>query len=120
DYSYFLGRRSELDTENRWHYKEVAWQAFHRYGATDAVTVGAGGEGNPDFTTAGAGLTLRSDRLGLFSLDLLANHNRLARTVAGGWSGRYSYLAPEGSVSLGYQRFEDGFRTFLTSPTNPF
>lgn len=120
DYNYFFGRRSELDRENRWQYKEMAWQAFHRYGATDALTVGAGGEGSPDFTTAGAGLTLRSDRLGLVSLDLLANRNRVAHTVASGWSARYSYLTPRGSVTLGHQHFGDGFRTFLTAERNPF
>ncbi|MDE2606270.1 MAG: fimbrial biogenesis outer membrane usher protein [Burkholderiales bacterium] len=120
EYNYFVGRRSELGLDNAWHYKEMAWQGYHRYGVTDSLTVGAGGEGNPDFTTLGGGITLRSDRLGLVSLDLIANHDRVARTTAGGWATRYSYITPHWSMQLGRRQFEPGFRTFLTSPTNPF
>lgn len=120
EYNYFVGRRSELGPDNAWQYKEMAWQGFHRYGLTDSLTVGAGGEGNADFSTLGGGATLRSDRLGLVSLDLIANHDRAAGTTATGWSARYSYLTPHWSFRAGRRQFEPGFRTFLTSPTNPF
>jgi outer membrane usher protein len=32
DYSYFVGKRSELGADNAWHYREFAWQGYHRYG----------------------------------------------------------------------------------------
>jgi outer membrane usher protein len=120
EYNYFVGRRSELGADNGWHYKEMAWQGYHRYGVTDSLTVGAGGEGNPDFSTLGGGITLRSDRLGIASLDLLANHDRNAGSTARGWSARYTYITPLWTAYLAQSRYDPGFRTFLTSPTNPF
>jgi outer membrane usher protein len=120
DYGYFLGRRSELGSDNGIRYLETAWQGFHRYGATDHLTVSGGGEGNPDFANLGAGITLRSDRLGLLSLDLLASHDRSRDSTARGWSARYTYVAPAGAVVLGRREFEDGFRTFTTSALLPF
>lgn len=120
EYNYFVGRRSELGPDNAWHYEEMAWQGFHRYGVTDSLTIGAGGEGNADFTTLGGGVTLRSDLLGLASLDLIGNHDRAAGTTATGWSARYSYVTPHWSFRVGRREFEPGFRTFLTSPINPY
>ncbi|GAB3776944.1 fimbria/pilus outer membrane usher protein [Ramlibacter monticola] len=120
EYNYFVGRRSELGADNAWHYREMAWQGFHRYGVTDSVTVGAGGEGNGDFSTLGGGLTLRSDMLGIVSLDLLANRDHETHSTAGGWSARYSYLTPRWSFQAGRREFGTGFRTFLTSDTSPF
>jgi outer membrane usher protein len=120
DYGYFVGRRSELAADNHWHYAEAAWQGFHRYGLTDSLTVSGGGEGSPEFTNAGAGLTLRSDRLGLLSVDLLGSHDRQRGTTARGWSGRYTWQSPFGSFIAGRRQFDDGFRTFTTSPTLPF
>ncbi|WBY03763.1 fimbria/pilus outer membrane usher protein [Ramlibacter tataouinensis] len=111
DYSYFIGRRSELGPDFRWRYREGAWQAFHRYGATDSLTVSAGGEGSPDFTTAGVGATLRSDHAGLLSLDLLGQRQR-SGGAAGGWSARYAYQTPRFSTLLGVRQFEPNFRSF--------
>lgn len=120
EYSYFAGRRSELGPQGEWRYREAAWQASHRYGATDHLTVSAGGEGSPEFATVGAGVTLRSDTLGLFSLELLANRRRGADRLAHGWAARYSRVGPGASFVFGHRRFDDGFRTFLTRPDNPF
>lgn len=120
EYSYFVGKRSELGPSNEWRYKEEAWQGYHRYGVNDMVTVGAGGEGSPDFANAGAGITLRSDRLGLVSLDLLASHDRVRSTSARGWSARYTYPAPNGSFVLAHRQFQQGFRSFTTTDDLPF
>lgn len=120
DYRYFIGRRSELVFGNRWRYRENAWQGWHRYGLTDALTVSAGGEGSPEFANGGAGLTLRSDRLGLLSMDLLASHDRARAGTRRGWAGRYTYVATGGSLVVGRRQFEDGFRSFLTSGSQPF
>jgi len=120
DYSYFVGKRSELAADGHFRYREPAWQGFHRYGVSDALTVSGGGEGNENFTNLGAGITLRSDRFGLFSADLLGSHTRGRDRTAAGWSARYTYLSPEGSVVLARRQFEDGFRTFATSAELPF
>jgi outer membrane usher protein len=119
DYSYFLGKRSELGVDNAWHYRELAWQGFHRYGVNDHLTVAAGGEGNRDFTNAGAGITLRSDTLGLLSLDLLGSRDRQAGTTAPGWSARYTYATPLGSLVLGKRHFGGGFRSFISGALAP-
>lgn len=119
EYSYFIGRRSELGADDRWHYREGAWQAFHRYGASNSLTVEAGGEGSSDFTSGGFGASLRNDVLGLLSLDLLGSLDRGASRRANGWSALYSYSTPNSSVFLGRRRYGDGFRTFANKPENP-
>lgn len=120
DYSYFIGRRSELGADNGFAYKEAAWQGFHRYGLTDWLTVSAGGEGNRDFANAGAGLTLRSDRLGLASLEALTSNDLHKRRTARGWAARYAYYLPSASILLGHRRFDRGFRTFTTTDQAPY
>jgi outer membrane usher protein len=120
EYSYFVGKRSELRGDHSWHYLDAAWQGFHRYGVSDQVTVSGGGEGSGDFANGGAGLTLRNDLLGLFSADLLGSHDRQRGTTAAGWSARYTYISPNGALVVGRRQFEQGFRTFTTGPTLPF
>lgn len=120
EYSYFVGKRTVLDTYNEWRYLEPAWQGYHRYGLTDALTIGGGGEGNKDFTNVGGGITLRSDTLGLVSLDLLASRDHRLDTLAPGWSARYSYVVPKGSFQVGRREFGEGYRSFLTTSTLPF
>lgn len=118
EYSYFIGRRSELGADDRWRYREGAWQALHRYGATDYLTVQAGGEGSREFASGGIGATLRNNVLGLLSLDLLASSDRAASRQAQGWSARYTYLTANGSLFAGRRHYAAGFRTFATTPGN--
>lgn len=121
EYSYFAGKRSVLRPDFNWHYAEPAWQAFHRFGATDWLTVGAGGEGSTEFTSGGAGLDLRLDRVGLVSFQALASRDRQGGgSTAGGWAASYSYLVPNASIQVGRRHFGDGYRTFGTSAAAPY
>lgn len=120
EYNYFAGKRSDLSTTNTLLYRENAWQAYHRYGLSDDLTVSAGGEGNADFHNIGAGITLRSDRAGLLAVDLMRHNDRAAGTSASGWSARYTYQSPLGSVVLGRRAFGDAFHSFTTTLENPF
>ncbi|HET8745747.1 MAG TPA: fimbria/pilus outer membrane usher protein [Ramlibacter sp.] len=120
EYSYFVGKRSELDSAGQLQYREPAWQGYHRYGLTDRLTVAAGGEGNRDFHNLGGGITLRSDRLGLLSLDLLSSVTHGGGPHAAGWSARYTYDSRFGSLVFGRRRFESGFRSFGDPATVPF
>lgn len=120
EYSYFAGRRSVLDRDGSWRYAEAAWQGFHRYGVNDHLTVGAGGEGSAAFTNAGAGIALRSDSLGVTSVELLASRDRRLGARASGHSVRHTYALPEGSVFLGRRVFDAGFRSFSTTDVSPF
>ena len=120
EFSYFGGKRSALTSSNARQYLEPAWQAYHRYGATDWLTVSAGGEGSTDFTTAGAGAALRDDRLGLIAAEALTSASRDDTRRANGWSARYTYQLPRLSFLLGRRQYEEGFRTFGTSAFSPF
>jgi outer membrane usher protein len=116
EYSYFAGRRSTLGADDRWHYGERVAQGYHRIGATDHVTLEGSAEGTSEFTSGGGGLTLRSDRLGLVSLALLASNDRAVRRSASGWSARYTYLSPWGSFAVGRREQDPAFRTLATTP----
>ncbi|HYD75655.1 MAG TPA: fimbria/pilus outer membrane usher protein [Ramlibacter sp.] len=112
EYSYFLGRRSEIGSDLQLRYREAAWQGFHRYGVTDWLTASGTAEGNRDFTAASAGATLRADRLGLISADLLYSTDRINERTALGWGARYTWEGPTLGLFLGHRRFGDGFRTY--------
>lgn len=120
EFSYFGGRRSELGADDNWHYREPAWQAFHRFGATDSVTLAAGGEGSRDFSNAGGGITLRLDRIGLVALEALASHDRSTGHTAPGAAARYTYLSPWATFVLGRRQFAPGSRSFATGVLSPF
>ena len=119
EFSYFAGRRSELAADERLHYRDGAWQAYHRYGASDEITVEAGAEGGSDFANGGLGATLRSDRLGLLSLNLLGSLDRERSIRASGWAARYTYTTPNTSLFLGRRQYGEGFRTLASTPENP-
>ncbi|WP_427913849.1 fimbria/pilus outer membrane usher protein [Ramlibacter sp. MMS24-I3-19] len=120
DYAYFVGKRSELGTRNQWQYKEAAAQAFHRYGLNDRVTIGVGGEANADFASIGSGATLRTETLGLFSLDRLANRDRVEGRTRTGWSGRYTFQTPLFTAIGGLRVFDRQFRSFSTASDAAF
>lgn len=115
EYSYFVGRRSELDPSEQWRYREGAWQGFHRYGATDSLTLEAGGEGTLAFASGGGGATLRSNLFGLLSLDLLGSVDHISSRRAKGWAARYTYLAPNLSLFLGRRYYGAGFLTLASA-----
>lgn len=112
EYSYFLGRRSEVGADLQLRYRELAWQGFHRYGVTDWLTAAGTAEGNRDFTAGSVGATLRADRLGLVSADLLYSTDRSTDRNALGWGARYTWEGPTMGMFLGHRRFGDGFRTY--------
>ncbi|HEX7888042.1 MAG TPA: fimbria/pilus outer membrane usher protein [Ramlibacter sp.] len=118
EYSYFLGKRSELGFDDRWRYREQAWQGFHRYGVSDHLTLEAGAEGNPDFASGGAGVTLRSDLAGLLSVGALGSVDRVKDRTAQGWSTRYTYIAPRATFYATRRRLDPGFRTFASASTS--
>jgi outer membrane usher protein len=117
EYNYFAGKRSELTPDTSFQYRENAWQAFHRYGATDDLTVGAGGEGSADFYNVGAGITLRNDRAGLLGVDLLRHSDTTTGKHASGWSARYTYQSPVGTLLLARRGFGQDYHSFPTSTT---
>lgn len=120
EFSYFAGRRSNLDAGNNIRYIEPGWQGFHRYGASESLTVSAGGEGGRDFTNGGVGAAYRSDLAGLFAAEALASHDQQTGTSAQGWAGRYTYQLLTSSLQLSRRLYGNGFRSFGTTETAPF
>ncbi|TFZ08511.1 fimbria/pilus outer membrane usher protein [Ramlibacter humi] len=120
EFSYFAGKRSGIGADGQIRYGEPAWQGFHRYGATDHVTIAAGGEGNRDFTNAGVGAAVRADGVGLVAGEVLASQDHERHTRSLGWAGRYTYQLPESSLAVSRRRFAAGFRSFATSALSPF
>jgi outer membrane usher protein len=120
EFSYFAGRRSNLDAASDIRYIEPGWQGFHRYGLTDSVTLSAGGEGGRDFTNGGVGAAYRSDLTGVYAGEVLASHDHETGATARGWAGRYTYQLLGSSIQLARRHYDDGFRTFGTTPFSPF
>lgn len=115
EYSYFAGRRSVLDRNDRWRYVENVAQGYHRYGLDDSITLEGSAEGSADIAAASAGLSLRSDNAGLISL---AAHTSLDRALARrghGWSGRYTYLGPSGALIIGRRQFTPDYRNLAST-----
>ncbi len=93
DFSYSVGSiRRNITTESA-DYGETAFSAYHRFGINDALTLGAQAEGARGFAGIGPSLVLRSDRLGVLSVEAIASHNRE--------NGENGYTA---SVAYAYQR----------------
>jgi outer membrane usher protein len=112
EFSYFAGRRSRFAADESRQYLEPAWQAFHRYGATDDLTVQAGGEGSDRFATLGIGATARHQRWGVFGLDLLGSTDRAGGRSGHALAGRYTYLTPAIVANLSHRLQSTGFTTF--------
>lgn len=110
DFQYGAGslRRTLLDGSTE--YGTAAFTAFHRYGVSDFLTIGAQAEGSRDVVDGGPTLTLRSDNLGVLSLGLLASHDR--ETSRSGVAGAlaYSYQRGAFTASLATRRADRAFR----------
>ncbi|HYF19408.1 MAG TPA: fimbria/pilus outer membrane usher protein, partial [Ramlibacter sp.] len=111
EFSYFVGRRARFAADETREYPEPAWQAFHRYGLTDDVTVQAGGEGSDAFATMGIGATARHQRWGVFGLDVLVSTTDGSGRGAA-LAGRYSYLTPTITANLSHRLQSAEFTTF--------
>jgi outer membrane usher protein len=115
EYSYFAGRRSVLDADDRWRYVQNVAQGYHRYGLNDSITLEGSAEGSEDVAAGTAGISLRSDNAGLISV---AGHTSLDRALARrghGWSGRYTYLGPSGAFIIGRRQFTPDFRNLAST-----
>lgn len=119
EYGYFVGRRAAITSDESRSYQGRMWQGYHRYGASDALTLQAGGEGDASLRTLGVGATLRSDRFGLLALDLSSSSDLLSGRRASGVAARYTYIAPNATLFASQRRYDEGYRTLATTPASP-
>jgi outer membrane usher protein FimD/PapC len=70
EYSYNLGFRREDFGEESNRYGPLAFSAFHNYGASDSLTVGARAEGDKEFANLGPQASYRATRAGQFTVTL--------------------------------------------------
>lgn len=109
DYSYNAGlQRQQLGVlSNR--YGGWGVSAFHRYGWSDALTLGARGEAERGRFNAGPFGVLRSDRWGVVSAGV-----SLGRNPGGsGWAGlgRYSFQARNVNLQFAVRRYSREYET---------
>lgn len=108
EYSYDLGfvRRDFGLFSNR--YGGLAASAFHRYGVSDALTVGLRGEAAGGRFNLGPQATLRLDRLGTVSAGLAASRDRGAGS---GTAIQFNYNYQERALNarLFARRFSEGY-----------
>ena len=107
EYSYSLGKiRSNAGQPND-SYDQTAFSAFHRFGYSDALTLGARAEAAQDLGNAGLEATWRSDQIGVLAGGVSGSNYQ-------GQSGdatmlSYSYRQPTYAFSTIARRFSTGY-----------
>lgn len=115
EYSYNLGWVRERYGEESNAYGRPAVSAFHRYGLTDALTLGLAGEASGGVVSVGPTLSLVAGALGTFSLAYAAGRMDgeagSAAVVAHEYQGRYL------TTHLRYKRIFAAYRTISDTAT---
>ncbi|MEK6806406.1 MAG: fimbria/pilus outer membrane usher protein [Pseudomonadota bacterium] len=113
DYSYQIGvlrRDFGLETSR---YGSPAFSTFHAYGFTDSITLGFRTEGTADYGNLGLNAVLRSDYLGVLSLNGASSLDGGGRRGAA-YAAAYSFQSGGFSGVLAGRRFSDAY-TALTA-----
>jgi outer membrane usher protein FimD/PapC len=98
EYSYNLGAlRKNFGVDSNL-YGPLAFSAFHRYGVTDALTLGARGEGRSGQFNAGPTVSLVLGPAGVLNVSAAASEDAGKRGGAG--LASYTYLGREVSIGL--------------------
>lgn len=115
EYSYNLGamRRDYGAASNR--YGPAAFTLFHRYGVTDAVTLGLRADGRRNFYNAGPLATIVLGAAGVVNLALAGSSVDSRRGAAA--SAAYNYQAQKWSAGLALRRDWGDYATLGDPPT---
>ncbi|MGH8832115.1 MAG: fimbria/pilus outer membrane usher protein [Polaromonas sp.] len=115
EYSYNLGAlRRDYGTESN-HYGPVAFTLFHRYGMSDALTLGLRAEGKRNFSNAGPLATVVLGSAGVVNLALAGSSVDSHRGAAG--SMVYNYQAKSWSLGFSLRRDWGEYATLGDPPT---
>lgn len=115
EYSYNLGalRRDYGAASN--HYGPTAFSMFHRYGVTDALTLGLRAEGTGKFYNAGPSATVVLGSAGVVNLALAASSVSDHQGAAG--FAAYNYQAKSWSLGMSLRRDWGDYATLGDPPT---
>ncbi|MES2942690.1 MAG: fimbria/pilus outer membrane usher protein, partial [Pseudomonadota bacterium] len=115
EYSYNLGAlRRDYGVESN-HYGPVALSLFHRYGLSEAITLGWRADGMRDFYNTGPLATFVLGSAGVLNLALAASSFNNQRGTAG--MASYSYQANNWSLGASLRRDRGNFATLGDPPT---
>lgn len=115
EYSYNLGAlRRDYGLENN-HYGPLAFTMFHRYGVSNALTLGLRAEGTKGFYNAGPSATLVLGSAGVVNLALAGSSISDRRGAAG--SATYNYQAKSWSLGFSLRRDWGDYAALGDPPT---
>lgn len=116
EYSYDLGytRQDYGNKSNR--YSTLAFSAFHRYGFSDALTMGFAAEAVSDLYNLGPTLTAKAGRIGLVSLSLAGSFGRSSSSGAAGIA-TYSYQGLNFGINLSLAGYTRNYKTIADTQT---
>lgn len=118
DFSYAVGTVRRNITSDSADYGEAAFSAYHRFGVNDWLTLGGQAEGTRDFAGVGPALVLRSDRLGVLSLEAIASRHRERGENGYAASVSYAYQRGPMSVLLSTRKASPHFASLQTIDTS--
>ena len=87
EYSYNIGLLREQYGIQSNYYSKPAFSAFHRYGATDSLTIGASGEAADDIYNGSIQSSYLIPQLGVVTLELAGSTS----SSGAGWAGSFSH-----------------------------
>jgi len=92
EYSYNIGILRERYGIKSNDYRKPAFSAFHRYGATNSLTIGAGGEAADDIYNGSMQSSYLIPRSGVVALELAGSRS----SSVAGWAGSFSHSYQNG------------------------
>ncbi len=120
EYSYNLGFIRESFGEESFDYGDPAFSAFHRYGATDSITVGLHSEASDKVGNLGSSGSFLANPLGVLSLALAGSYHEIN---GGGWaaSAGHIFQGRELSLRILYRLFSEDYATIAaeSAPLRP-
>lgn len=117
DYSYQAGWLRRPAVSGNPEYGPFAVAAFHQYGFTDALTLGARAEATRARINAGPDLFYRSERFGVWGLHAAASRDREGGRDGHAVSFSHAFQRGEFTSQVIGQRFSDGYRLLNEADT---
>ncbi len=112
EYSYSFGKIRLNPGQDQDHYDHTAFSAFHRFGYSDALTLGARAEASEDLSNVGLEAVWRSNSYGALAGAVTASqyqgHSGEAAMLA------YTYLQPQYGLRAIARRYSDGYAPLET------
>lgn len=100
-------------------YGDFALSAFHRYGLTDWLTIGAGGDASGKHVNLGPHLGISMGAAGVLTGSYAASRDGDTGNSGTASSGAYTYIRGAFSAQAAYRRFSENYTTVASTLTDP-